>query len=339
MRACRAAPKLAFEVVDPRQYGHEAASLSALYRLSILGTRPRRYDVVHAHFGPIGNSFRFARSLWEAPLVVSFHGYDFSTWPRRKGAGVYRRLFDCTDIVTVNSDYARGRLEALGCPPGAIRKLPYALTLADFPFQPRVLRHGEPVRILTVARLVAKKGVEHSVRAVAALRHTHPDVRYDIIGDGPLRPSIEDLIRRDGLEGSVTLHGARDGDYVKQMMRQAHLFVLASVTAANGDQEGTPVSLLEAQASGLPVVSTLHSGIPEVVMDGESGFLVPEGDVASLAARLVELTAHPERWAAMGRSGRRRMEGVHDVSKVNRQLTELYSEAALRYRDHCEAVP
>ncbi|MEO7685210.1 MAG: glycosyltransferase [Gemmatimonadaceae bacterium] len=125
---------------------------------------------------------------------------------------------------------------------------------------------------------VEKKGFEYSIRAVARVRDVGPGLRYDIVGDGPLHQQLENLIRELGVERKVFLHGSQTGEVVQRMMAEAHLFVLASVTAANGDQEGTPVSLLEAQASGLPVLSTWHSGIPEVVLHEQTGFLVAERD-------------------------------------------------------------
>src|SRR5437879_9786921 len=118
------APRLACQVLDRQEFGYQAASLSALLRLATLCRRPRQYDVLHAHFGPVGNSFRFARELWEAPLIVSFHGYDFSTLPRSEGTNMYRRLFDTVGAITVNSEYTRRQVEKLGGPAGKLHKLP-----------------------------------------------------------------------------------------------------------------------------------------------------------------------------------------------------------------------
>jgi colanic acid/amylovoran biosynthesis glycosyltransferase len=327
-----AAPRLTLAMLDARQYGYQAASLSTLYRLCSLASRRKRYDVLHAHFGPTGNTFRFARDLWKAPLVVTFHGYDFCTVPRKEGRAVYRKLFDAVDLVTVNSAYTGDRVEDLGCPRAKLRKLAMGVNPEDFPFRERTQAPGEPVRILTVARLVEKKGLEYSVRAAARVRQKHPQIRYDIIGDGPLRPQLQELIGRLGLEDSITLHGARDGACVRRMMAGADLFVLASVTAADGDQEGTPVSLMEAQASGMPVLSTRHSGIPEVVPDGRSGFLVPERDVAALSDRLLALVEHPESWPDFGRAGRKHVEEHYSMARLNRRLVELYEEAVNAYR-------
>jgi colanic acid/amylovoran biosynthesis glycosyltransferase len=326
LRCLARAPRLTMQVLDARRYDHQAASLSSLYRLREFASRAGDYDVIHAHFGPVGRTFRFARTLWNAPLLVSFHGYDFSAWPCREGETAYRDLFDVVDAVTVPSAYARRRLEALGCRSSRIHRLAYGVDIGQFSFRERRLEPGEPVRVLTVGRLVEKKGLEYSIRAVARVLRRHPGLRYDIVGDGPLRADLEELIRSLDLERNVTLLGARDGSEVRRMMAEAHIFMLSSVTAPDGDQEGTPVSLLEAQACGLPAISSRHSGISEIVLDGQSGYLVPERDVDGLADRLAYLAEHPETWAAMGLRGRRHIGEYHDIHRLNRQLVGLYEE-------------
>jgi len=319
------APGLACRVLDRRQFGYQAASLSALHRLATLCRRPRQYDVLHAHFGPVGNSFRFARELWDAPLVVSFHGYDFSTVPRKEGTQVYQKLFGVADAVTVNSEYTQRQVEMLGCPPARIHKLPVGLDPGAFPFRERVLRSGEPVRILTIARLTEIKGHAFVIRAIAKLRGQGADIRYEIAGDGPLHKELEQLIGELGLRGAVTFHGACASDKVQRLLTEAHLFVLASVSV-DGDQEGQGLALQEAQAAGLPVVATIHGALPEGLVPDQSGFLVPERNVAALADRLDYLVRHPERWPALGRAGRQYVEKHYDIRGLNFRLVQLYTQ-------------
>ncbi len=335
-------PRLTFEALDPSVYGYQARSLSALYRLAALCSqrrmargpdKARPYDVLHAHFGPVANSFRFARKLWDAPMLVSFHGYDFSAWPRKEGSDIYARLFDMIDGVTVNSDHTARRLEELGCPSCKLHKLPMGLNLAGFPFHERKYNAGEPVRLLTVGRLVEKKGIEYSIRAAAQLLEKRPEIRYSIVGDGPLRPRLEELIRQLGLVDRVTLHGALDSSRVRQLMDEAHIFVLASITASDGDQEGQGLVLQEAQAAGMPVVATDHNGFSESIVPGESGFLVPERDLESLAERLDYLVEHTERWSLMGRKGREHVEAHYDARKLSRRLVSIYEEVIETFRE------
>ena len=120
--------------------------------------------------------------------------------------------------------------------------------------------------------------------------------------------------------------GALEQDEYLKIYQEARIFVLPSVTASKGDEEGTPVVLMEAQATGLPVISTFHSGIPEVVIHGKSGFLVPEKDVDALAERLEYLIEHPEIWPEMGKEGRKFVEKKYDIKKLNQQLVEIYQD-------------
>lgn len=319
-------PRLTRQALSRAEFGFQAASLSILYRLAKLSAVSRSYDVIHAHFGPVGNSFRFVRQSWRAPMLVSFHGYDFSATPRQQGPAVYQKLFSTADLVTVNSNYMGQQLQRLGCSPDKIRKLSYGIDLEKYPFRPRTLARDEPVRIVTVGRLVEKKGIEYVIRALAQVARRHPSLRYDVIGDGPLRQPLEQLAREQSIGDVVQFHGALSGERVRALLDQAHLFVLASVTAQDGDQEGTPVSLLEAQAAGLPVLSTFHSGIPEIVPDGESGWLVPERDPEGLAERLTNLLEHPEMWTSCGSQGRKFVEAGFTRTKCINDLLGIYSE-------------
>ena len=331
LRCLWKAPRLMFRVLDRHEFGYQAASLSALLRLATLCRSPKRYDVLHAHFGPVGKSFRFARELWHAPLAVSFHGYDFSTVPRKEGARVYQKLFATADAVTVNSQYTRQQVEALGCPAARLHLLPVGLDPDAFPFRERASRPGEPVRILTVARLTAIKGHAFVLRAMAKLRDLGRDIHYEIAGDGPLRKELEQLVAALELRPAVTFHGACDSGKVLQLLAEAHLFVLASVSV-EGDQEGQGLVLQEAQATGLPVVATKHGALPEGLVPGESGFLVPERNVDALAERLDYLTRHSELWPAMGRAGRKHVETHYDIRRLNSQQVRLYTGMIDDYR-------
>jgi colanic acid/amylovoran/stewartan biosynthesis glycosyltransferase WcaL/AmsK/CpsK len=323
--ALTGAPRLTIQTLRRSEYGFQATSLSVLYRLYRLLHRPARYDILHAHFGPNANSFRFARELWGAPLMVSFHGYDFSTIPRKQGTDVYRKLFQAADLITVNSAFTRGQVERLGCPPHKLRLLPVGLNPGDFNFRERTLRPGEALRLITVGRLVPIKGHEFALRAVAALRQAVPAVRFDIVGGGPLRASLGNLARELGLQDVVHFHGALPMTGIQPLLDAAHIFLLTSVNV-EGDQEGQGLALQEAQAAGLPVIATRHGALPEGLAPDQSGFVVPEGDVAALAERLSYLVTHPEIWGTLGRNGRDFVRTRYDISSLNRQLVELYKE-------------
>jgi colanic acid/amylovoran biosynthesis glycosyltransferase len=326
-----ARPSLATKLLSPVEYSYRAASLSGIYRLSKLLRHHTPCDVIHAHFGPTANSFRFVRELWNAPLVASFHGYDFTTVPRREGPGVYEKLFRTADFVTANSRFTWDRLIALGCPAAKIRQLAVGLDLGQFAFHERTLTPNEATRVLSVGRLVEIKGHEYLICAMARLRSTNPEVRCDIVGDGPLRGKLVQLITELGLQDVVKLHGALDGPAVQQLLAKAHLFVLPSVSI-EGDAEGQGLALQEAQACGLPVIATRHGALPEGLIDGESGFLVPERDAGALADQLQALIVARDRWPQMGRAGRKFVEASYDIHALNRKLLDIYTEARAAYR-------
>jgi colanic acid/amylovoran biosynthesis glycosyltransferase len=325
------APMLTHQVLRKSEYGYQSASLSSVYRLSRLLQSRGRYDVLHAHFGPVANSFRFAQQLFGAPMIVSFHGYDFSSWPRQQGPGAYQRLFETAAAFTVNSDYTCKRVEQLGCPSSKIQKLPMGLNPDEYVFRERTLLPGESFGIVTVGRLVEIKGHEHGIRAVAALREKLPDVHYDIVGDGPLRSKLERLVGELGQERHVTLHGALADNQVKALLERAHVFMLASISV-DGAAEGQGLALQEAQASGLPVIATDHGAFSEGILPGESGYLVPERNIAALAGRLEHLARHPELWPAMGRAGRKFVERHYDIRELNLRLIDLYNRVTAGFK-------
>jgi colanic acid/amylovoran biosynthesis glycosyltransferase len=326
------APRLTRRVLSRDEYGFQAESLSSLYRLDRMARSGGAYDVLHAQFGPTANSFRFARELFRAPLVVTFHGYDFSTLPRTHGPDLYRSLFGVADAVTVNSDYTRQQVLPLGCPEESLHRLPMGVDLGKFLFRERRQEPGEPFRILTIARLVPIKGIEVAIRAVAILWQRHPDMVYDLVGDGPSREHLERLVQELDLDETVRFHGACEGATLHRRLAEGHVFVLPSVTV-EGDREGQGLVVQEAQACGLPVLVTDHGGLPQGLLPGASGFVVPENDANALADRLEYLISHPEDWPAMGRAGRRLVETEFDNRLLVDRLVEVYRAAGSRYRD------
>lgn len=293
-------------------------------RVEALLAEPRP-DLVHCHFGDTALDFGFAATLWDSPLVVSFYGYDCSSFPRQTRDDVYLPLFAQARCVTVLSHHMERRLLELGCDRTLLCIQPLGVDPSRFPFRLREAPGaGDPVRLLTVARLTPKKGLEFALRAFAEISDTHPRVRYDIIGDGELRPQLERLARSLGITQRVSFRGARSEGEVARAMAEAHLFLLPSVTGPDGDQEGTPTVLIEAASCGLPVLSTHHAGIPEIVVDGETGLLANEGSVEELANHLRTLLSDPHRWSQMGTAGRRYVEHRFDTRRLSDRLESIY---------------
>jgi colanic acid/amylovoran biosynthesis glycosyltransferase len=297
----------------------------------LIEKQQRNYDVLHAHFGPVAESFRFARELWGAPFIASFHGYDFTTVPRKEGKHVYKKLFAVADAITANSAFTVQRLVELGCPKEKVRRLPMGLDPQQFDFRERALDRDEPVRILVVARLTPIKGVGFAIDAVSEVRKRYSNIQLDIVGDGPLRPELEQRTRKLGLDNMVRFHGALSGKALQGLRDAAHILLHLSVTV-DGDQEGQGVVLQEAQAVGLPVIATRHGAFPEGVLEAQSAFLVPERDPHMAADVLLFLIENPQVWPEMGRKGRAFVEANYDIRRLNEALLELYREVIDKFQ-------
>ena len=249
----------------------------------------RRAEYLIAHFGPLGARWLPVAGITSRRFAVWFHGYD-ATSEIRKRPSAYDGLIRSGAAAITNSEYLRGCLVSAGFAPQRIGIVPYAVPheLADAD-PPPLTSH----RILSIARLVPKKGLADSLRAFAGAREAlGADWRYQIVGDGPLLAELEALADGLGIRTAVDFSGYLSRAETLRALREASIFILASRTAPSGNTEGTPVSILEAASLGLPVVSTLHAGIPETLpSEGPAeGWVVGEEDVSALTAALVRLS-------------------------------------------------
>lgn len=315
----------ALHALNVVRYGRIAASLRLLYASARHVNGTHHYDVAHCHFAPngiIGIGLRDAGLLRARRIVTTFHGRDVHVGLPKFAPRVRHLLFERGDGFTVNSEYTAKSVVDLGGRETDICKLPVGLEVDRFDFQKRTRAPGEPVRVLTVGRLVEKKGIEYAIRATAQLSD-EIDVTYRIVGGGPLRGELERLARRLDVADFITFLGALPHAEVQEQYRWAHLFTLPSVTASNGDQEGQGLVLQEAQACGLPVVATRHNGFPDSVGE-ESALLVPERDSCALAQALRQLVQQEARWPEMGTAGRSFVERNFDIQILNDRLVEIY---------------
>ncbi len=300
-------------------------------RASMVQTAPTP-DVFFAQFGTNGVLAQQVRDILRlrVPLVTNFLGYDLSQLLRQRKPDFYARLFARGELMLPLSNFFRERLLSIGCPPDKIRVQRIGVDTALFAFRERSREAGAPTRFVSLSRLVEKKGLETGLRAFALLREEAPSATWDIVGDGPLRPQLEEMRRALALTDRVVLRGAMPREAVRQVLDESHILLAPSVTAANGDQEGTPVAIMEGMAVGLPVVSTRHSGIPELVQDGVTGLLVPERDPEALAHALRQLATAPERWGDMGRRGRAVVEREYNARLLGDRLAEILMDVVRR---------
>lgn len=324
-RAVAAQGWRALRTVPPLARHARARSLRLLFEAAMLGRGD--FDIVHCQFATLALpvlQHRAAGTL-RGKVVVHIRGYDVTEELNARSAHGYRRIFREADLFIANSRHFRDVAVAAGCPPQRLHVVPSGIELDAFPFRPPTPPASGPVRIVGVGRLVEKKGFVHAVRALARLRAAGRDVTLDLVGDGPLQGALAAEAERLAVADRVRLHGRLAADGVAAVLQTAHVFVAPSVTAADGNQDAATNTVKEAMATGVPVVATRHGGLPELVVDGETGVLVPEGDAEQLAAALARLIDAPATWAGLAAAARRRVEDEAANVVVTRQILDLYA--------------
>lgn len=304
----------------------EVLNLRSIYHVLAFADRPA-YDVLHCQFGTLGPLVLKLKRLGvtDGAIVTSFRGYDL-TRNAERNPRFYRELFASgARFLPVSKSLADLLLEA-GCPEDRLQILHSGIDCSRFAFTRRSRAGDGVTRVLSIGRLVEKKGLVYALEAVANAHRAGRKVRYTLVGDGQLKPQIEKKIRELGIEAIVTLKGWCNHDAITRLLEESHLLVAPSVTAADGDQEGIPNVVKEGMATGLPVLSTWHGGIPELVENGVTGYLVPERDVEALTERLIRFCDEPGEWAAMGERARAKVEAEFDRERINDELESLYAQ-------------
>ncbi len=261
-------------------------------------------DAVLAEYGITGSYLTAGCRKAGVPLFVHFHGFDASMREvleeQRTG---YQAMFDYADGIVAVSSTMKTRLISLGAKPERVHLNVYGVDPSRFSGgAPEAAR----AKFVAVGRFVEKKAPQLTLLAFKEVLTVVPDAVLTFVGEGPLLGPCRRLATALGLDGAVEFVGSQPGERVGQLMREARAFVQHSLEAESGDSEGTPVAVIEAQMTGLPVVSTRHAGIPDVVVDGETGFLVDEGDAGAMGVRMVRLALDPLLAGKMGRAGRAR---------------------------------
>lgn len=292
-----------------------------------VGLAPRFYrcaasagaSLVHAHFASGGRAALPLASRLRIPLIVTLHGSDVTT--RINFRQRYKDLWRKASTFVCVSEFIRRRAADAGFPEEKLRVLYIGVDRGVF--RPQTEPRNRQL-VLFVGRLVEKKGCAFMLQAIANVQRRHFSVEAVVIGDGPLRSSLEALAKRLGIQ--CLFLGVQPKTVVRKWLSAARVLCAPSVTASNGDSEGAPIVILEAQAMGVPVVSTYHAGIPEVVVDGRTGLLAPERDSTTLGDHILRLLEDEHFWQECSESGADWIQHKFDVKVQTGHLENVYTE-------------
>ncbi len=276
-------PNAVIKSLDFNCYGWMAKSLRLVFVFKPFILKKKTYDIIHCHFGANGMRAQYLKDtgLISGNLVTVFHGADMAVTIRKHGIDSYKHLLKKGDLFLPISDRWRTKIIEMGAADEI--SIVHHMGVNIFNAKTTEKVNNNKINILSVCRLTEKKGIKYSLHAVALLAQENIKFNYNIIGDGPLLNELKSLSTKLGLSDKVHFHGALNKVDIQKYLATTDIFILPSVTASDGDQEGIPVSIMEAMMCKLAVISTWHSGIPELIKNGESGILVKERDIEGLA--------------------------------------------------------
>jgi len=312
--------------VNLNQFPYDEIYVKRSFRGMRSWLKQQNVRLLHARFGTAGVELMPIAKASKLPLLTSFHGFDVSKHvnlnPSYKKSLL--RLFKQGTAFTVNSLYMKKRLVRMGCPAKKITLLHSGIDFQKFPLLPPKPIDNGGVRFLSVGRLVNKKGMDTLIRAFRRVHAAYPKATLTIVGDGEQKGKLQSMIRAYGLENAVTLTGALPHKRVQEELAQCHLFVLASKTGKDGNHEGIPNVIMEAMATGRPVISTYHAGIPELVTHKVTGYLVPEKSPGKLGEMMKRAIANSSEWQKIVSAARQRVEKRHNIRNQRLRLENLY---------------
>ncbi|HEY5891601.1 MAG TPA: glycosyltransferase [Chthoniobacterales bacterium] len=290
--------------------------------------QPRKPDLMHIYFGHTGVHLLPFIQESGLPCIVSFHGAD--VMPRKDKPGYesqLRKLLQTLPLVLARSRSLAARLEGFGCPPEKIQLNRTGIPLNDFPVVDRpVEKPGSDWRIVQACRLIEKKGLRTALRAFAEIHREFPAASFEIAGEGPMLGELQTLASELGIAKAVSFRGFLNQTQLRDLFNVSDIFLHPSEVTAGGDQEGVPNAMLEAMATGLPVVATNHGGIPEAVTHDVDGLLVAERDSVALAGALRDFIRNSARMRQFGLSAAASVRREFDPTTQIDRLESAYDE-------------
>jgi len=293
-----------------------------------------KFDIIHSHSLFSSYDYLFLKEVFGIPLTTTFHGLVPKNVEMLEDRKI-RAVLNTGDAFFVNTNFAKSQLEVLGCDAGKIHIIPQGINLDDFPFSSRKIESWELITILSVGRLSIEKGFHIAIKAIGRLIEAFPNVRYHIVGGGPEKENLTRLIEAEGLRDKVIIFGSISTEQLLSHYAEAHIFILPSIDFCDGSHTETQgVVLQEAQASGIPVIASRTGGIPEVVIDGDTGLLFAEEDDHELANHIQSLIFDPVLYEKLHLQGRRNVEERFSADVICAQLSSVYYQFLDRRREN-----
>ncbi|MBX2931830.1 MAG: glycosyltransferase [Chitinophagaceae bacterium] len=304
-------------------------SLSVREYALLKSLKKQKIDCVLAEYGITAAEVLNVVQYAKISMVVHFHGFDASVKETVQGyAAKYRDIFGYASAVIVVSERMKKAVIEMGCPEQKIVLSYYGPNQIFLSNQPTYQQQ----QFLAVGRFVEKKAPHLTIFAFANVVKLYPQARLIMVGDGMLLPVCKDLVKNLGLEQYVEFRGVQSPEQVRLLFETSIAFVQHSVVADNGDSEGTPVAVLEAQAAALPVIATYHAGIPDVVLHNTTGFLVEEKDVLTMSEYMIKILKEEGLAKQLGEEGRKRMMENFTIEQHLKQLEDAVKKAVV-YRN------
>ncbi len=279
-------------------------------------------DLVHGHFGL--DSYRLIPVIkkFNVPFIVNFYGHDVIRLPKEFGwENRYKKLKKYMDCAIAGSEDMKKNLDILGFDKSIIHTIKLAVNLDDIPFQQR--EKADP-KIMMVGRLVEKKGFSYALEAVSMLYTQLPNIEMNIFGDGELMNELKKKAQSLGIEKHVNFQGFTDNSEIINQLYKHDILIVPSVQAKDGDREGIPQTTVEGMATGIPAIASDHAGLPELILDGETGLQVPERDSTAIKNAIIKLVENPELVKKISFNGRKIIERKHNIKTQVRKTEDLY---------------
>jgi colanic acid/amylovoran biosynthesis glycosyltransferase len=293
--------------------------------------------LLQSHFGNRGYYDLKLKEKLGIPQVTTFYGHDASMMPQdQKWRSRYKELFARCECFLAEGGHMKKTLVELGCADSKVLVQRLGVDLEKIPFIPRRIESDRKIRILMASTFRDKKGITYGLEAFSKIASSYKNVELTMIGDAgrserevEYKKEIMRVIDARHLHDRINNLGFLAYPEFIEESKKHDIFLAPSMRGSDGETEGgAPVTLIEMSAFGMPIVSTLHCDIPEVILDGKSGFLVPEKDADALSAQLEYLVTHPEQWEEMGRAGRAHIEQEYDAKKQGLKLEKIYADLA-----------